>query len=175
MSISSTAFFPGQPMPPSPRPDHLRRDLRLRRMAGERLCHAIPPGKKPGRRPAIAQKLCRPDPVNRFCVKRVTAGRRRPALPQNSRGAPLEFGHFGRADLPETVCLRPTGSGSRCDLAGQANPEGIAITQPRVASNELPWVDVRCTQGSSPPAFAALRRGKSQPWAERYNPFGIGF
>jgi REP element-mobilizing transposase RayT len=55
---------------------------------------------------------------------------------------PLEFGHFGRADLPETAWIGAAGCGSHYSLADRGNPERIAIPQPRVARNELPWVGV---------------------------------
>jgi hypothetical protein len=85
-----------------------------------------------------------------------------------------------------------------------ANPEGIESLSPGLARfrEGLPWVksfpwinpegvayqvlrkQIQPFQGRdwsefSPrvarsPAFASLRRGKSQPWAERFNPFGIG-
>jgi hypothetical protein len=75
-------------------------------------------------------------------------------LPESNRNTPvpssaaretrggLEFGHFRRADLPETAGIGSSGSGSHCGLAGRGNPDWIAITQPRVARNELPWVVV---------------------------------
>jgi hypothetical protein len=51
---------------------------------------------------------------------------------------PLEFGNFGLVKQVRIGQLLPTQGGS----AASVNPERIAITQPRVARNELPWENV---------------------------------
>jgi hypothetical protein len=96
-----------------------------------------------------------------------------------------------------------TARSAMCDKNPLANPKGIASFSPGLARfrEGLPWMEaikfhnperveyqrlvkqIQPLQGCgfslfSPrvargPAFAALRRGKSQPWAESFNPVGI--
>ena len=61
-------------------------------------------------------------------------------MPVSGDGCETKFFTVGRLAEPSPGTLDILGEPICRGLAGRGNPERIAITQPRVARNELPWV-----------------------------------